>query len=87
MLIPQMQAFEMIMMVLIFLFVQSALPSLDLVDIGVRNGMAVFLFGYITHQTIAVMAAVSSIWLINLIIPAILGSVFVFKLKFFDRNI
>ena len=86
MLIPQMQAFEMIMMVLIFLFVQSALPSLDLVDIGVRNGMAVFLFGYITHQTIAVMAAVSSIWLINLIIPAILGSLFVFNLKFFDRN-
>jgi uncharacterized membrane protein YbhN (UPF0104 family) len=87
MLIPGMQAFEMVMMVLIFLFVQSALPSLDLVDIGVRNGTAVFLFGYITHQTIAVMAAVSSIWLINIIIPAILGSVFVFKLKFFDRNI
>jgi hypothetical protein len=86
-LIPEMPAFEMMMMVLILFFVQSALPSLDLVDIGVRNGTAAFLFGYITHQTIAVMAAVSSIWLINLIIPAILGSVFVFKLKFFDRNI
>jgi len=31
------------------------------------------------------MAAVSSIWFINLIIPAILGSVFVLKLRFFDR--
>ena len=41
---------------------------------------------YLTDQKIAVMAAVSSIWLINLIIPAILGSVFVLKLKFFDRN-
>jgi hypothetical protein len=29
------------------------------------------------------MAAVASIWLINLIIPAILGSVFVLKLNFF----
>jgi uncharacterized membrane protein YbhN (UPF0104 family) len=86
-LIPQMPVFEMMMMVLILFFVQSALPSLDLLDVGVRNGTAAFLFGYITHQEIAVMAAVSSIWLINLIIPAILGSVFVFKLKFFDRNI
>jgi uncharacterized membrane protein YbhN (UPF0104 family) len=86
-LIPQMPVFEMMMMVLILFFVQSALPSLDLVDIGVRNGMAVFLFGYITNQTIAIMAAVSSIWLINLIIPAILGSVFVLKLNFFDRNL
>jgi len=86
-LIPQMPVFSMVMMVFVFLFVQSAMPSLDLLDIGVRNGAAAFLFSYITDQSIAVMAAVSSIWLINLIIPAILGSVFVFKLNFFDRNL
>jgi hypothetical protein len=82
-----MSAFEMMMMVFVLFFVQSALPSLDLVDIAVRNGTAAYLFGFITNQTIAVMAAVSSIWFINLIIPAILGSVFVFKLNFFDRNL
>ncbi len=87
MLIPQMSAFEMMMMVFVLFFVQSALPSLDLVDIAVRNGTAAYLFGFITNQTVAVMAAVSSIWFINLIIPAILGSVFVFKLNFFDRNL
>ena len=76
----------MMMMVFILFFVQSALPSLDLLDIGVRNFTASFFFMYITDQKIAVMAAVSSIWLINIIIPAILGSVFVLKLKFFDRN-
>jgi len=87
MLIPQMPAFEMMMMVFVLFFVQSALPSLDIIDIAVRNGTAFYLFSFITNQTIAVMAAVSSIWLINLIIPAILGSVFVFKLNFFDRNL
>jgi hypothetical protein len=45
------------------------------------------LFLYITNQQIAIIAAVSSIWLINLIIPAIIGSVFVFKMKFFDRTV
>lgn len=85
-LMPQLPLFPVMMMVFILFFIQSALPSLDLLDIGVRNFTASIFFIYITDQRIAVMAAVSSIWLINLIIPAILGSVFVLKLRFFDRS-
>jgi hypothetical protein len=84
-LMPQIPVFPMMMMVFILFFIQSALPSLDLIDVGVRSMTASAFFVYITDQKIAVIAAVSSIWLINLIIPAILGSVFVLKLKFFDR--
>ncbi len=84
-LIPQLPAFSMMMMVFILFIVQSALPSLDLFDVGVRSMTASTFFIYITNEKIAIIAAVSAIWLINLIIPAILGSVFVLKLKFFDR--
>ncbi|MDB5023841.1 MAG: hypothetical protein JWP78_1596 [Mucilaginibacter sp.] len=85
-LMPQMPLLPMMMMVFILFFVQSALPSLDLLDVGVRSMTASVFFVYITDQKLAVIAAVSAIWLINLIIPAILGSVFVLKLKFFDRT-
>lgn len=85
-LLPGLPFFNMIMTVLVFIFIQSAMPSLDLLDIGVRSFTAMHLFLYITNQQIAIIAAVSSIWLINLIIPAIIGSVFVFKLRFFDRT-
>lgn len=85
-LIPSVPVFPMMMMVFILFFVQSALPSLDLLDVGVRSMTASAFFAYITDQNIAVMAAVSSIWFINLIVPAILGSVFVLKLRFFDRS-
>jgi len=85
-LIPAVPVFPMMMMVFILFFIQSALPSLDLLDVGVRSMTASAFFAYITDQNIAVMAAVSSIWFINLIIPAILGSVFVLKLRFFDRS-
>jgi hypothetical protein len=84
-LLPDMEVFPMMMMVFILFFVQSALPSLDLLDVGVRSMTASVFFAYITNQNIAVMAAVSSIWFINLILPAILGSVFVLKVRFFDR--
>lgn len=62
------------------------MPSLDLLDIGLRATTAAYFFSFVTDQEIAVMAAIASIWLINLIIPAILGSVFVLKLNFFGSN-
>jgi hypothetical protein len=85
-LLPGLPFFEMMMTVVVFIFIQSAMPSLDLLDIGVRSFTAAHLFLYITNQQLAIIAAVSSIWLVNLIIPAILGSVFVLKLRFFDRT-
>jgi hypothetical protein len=85
-LMPGFAFFPMIMVLFVYFFVTSAVPSLDLLDVGVRSFTASHLFAYVTDQKIAVIAGVSSIWLINLIIPAILGSLFVFKLKFFDRT-
>lgn len=84
-LIPDIHVFQMVMLLFIVFFIQSALPSLDLLDIGVRASTASYFFAFITPQEIAVMAATASIWLVNLIIPAILGSVFVLKINFFDN--
>jgi hypothetical protein len=85
-LIPQIPLLEMTLLMFVFFFIQSAIPSLDVLDIGVRSITAGTLFSYITDQHIAVLVAISLIYIINLIIPAILGSVFVLKLKFFDRT-
>ena len=82
-LIPELQFTDVLLMVCILFFVQSILPSLDLFDIGIRSITALFFFEFITNQSAAVVACTASIWLINIIIPAILGSYFVFKLNFF----
>jgi len=86
-LIPQIPAIDIFLLIFIVFFVQSALPSIDLLDVGVRSATANTLFAYVTHQHLAAIAAVASIWFINLIVPAILGSVFVLKLKFFDNTL
>lgn len=85
-LIPEISFFSMVMMILILFFIQSALPSLDLLDVGVRAMTATYFFSFITHHEVAIMASTACIWLVNLIIPAILGSVFVFKLNFFGTS-
>lgn len=85
-LIPDLHILDVMMLVSILFFVQSSLPSLDLFDVGVRSFTASYFFGFVTSNIVAVIAVTASIWLINLIIPAILGSYFVFKLKFFGSN-
>ena len=84
-LIPGLQFMDIIMMTCLLFLIQSALPSLDLFDVGVRSITAVELFKHVTDQHIAIIACTASIWLINIIIPAILGSYFVFKLNFFGN--
>lgn len=85
-LVPQIPVLQLTLLMFVFFFIQSAIPSLDFLDIGVRSFTASMLFSYVTDQKIAVVVAVSLIYITNLIIPAILGSFFVFKLKFFDRT-
>jgi len=85
-LIPDIHYLDILMMVCILFFVQSTLPSLDLFDIGVRSVTASYFFSFVTKQDVAVIACTASIWLINIIIPAILGSYFVFKLNFFGST-
>jgi hypothetical protein len=85
-LIPELHFLDIVMLVSILFFVQSLLPSLDLLDIGIRSITGLFFFKYVTQQNTAVVACIASIWLINIIIPAILGSYFVFKLNFFGSN-
>lgn len=86
MFIPELPVLSIAMMVCILFFIQSALPSLDLLDVGVRTFTASFFFGYITNQGVAIIATTAFIWLVNLILPAILGAPFVFKLNFFGTN-
>lgn len=85
-LIPEIHYLDILMMVSILFFVQSTLPSLDIFDIGIRSITAAYFFSFVTTQDVAVIACIAIIWLINIIIPAILGAYFVFKLDFFGNS-
>ncbi|HEY0899199.1 MAG TPA: lysylphosphatidylglycerol synthase domain-containing protein [Sphingobacteriaceae bacterium] len=85
-LLPGLPLFEVCMMTFILFFIQSAMPSLDLLDVGVRSMTATYFFSFITTQEVAIMAVTACIWFVNLIIPAILGAGFVLKLNFFGTT-
>jgi uncharacterized membrane protein YbhN (UPF0104 family) len=64
-------------------FVISVVPTFAFTEIAVRGATAVYIFSYIKADPASVIAASLLLWTINLAFPALIGSFFVLKLKFF----
>lgn len=84
---------EAIMMISLIYLVMAAIPTIALTELGIRGSVALYFIGlyFESHNPSAqndlgIFTASSVLWLINLAIPAILGAIFVFKLKFFRKN-
>lgn len=88
--IPVEQAFLMTSMIYLTM---AAIPTIALTELGVRGSVSLYFIGlYFTYHNpsgqneLGVLTASSVIWLINLAIPALLGAIFVFRLKFFRKD-
>lgn len=61
--------------------VQSVVPSFLLLEIGLRGVSALFFFSMFVSQTEAVLLSAYSLWIINMLLPGILGMYFIYKIK------
>jgi uncharacterized membrane protein YbhN (UPF0104 family) len=83
-----------LMMISIILFAITIIPTIAIVELGIRGSVAIFIIGtYLSSQGMSdlnldmgIIAASSGIWLINLAIPALIGAIMAFNLKFFRKN-
>jgi hypothetical protein len=67
------------------LFVISVIPTIAITELGIRGSVAIFLFGFISTNTFGILSATFVMWVINLLLPALIGTVFIFTLKFFRK--
>ena len=67
------------------LFVISVIPTIAITEIGVRGSVALFLFGLVSVNTVGILSATFVMWIINLLLPALIGTAFIFTLKFFRK--
>jgi hypothetical protein len=61
------------------------LPTIPVADLGMRGEAGLQLFGILTANKIGIVATTAGIWLVNLIVPAMAGSLFILGIKLF-RN-
>jgi hypothetical protein len=72
-------------MVCIMFLILSIIPTIALAELGFRGKISIQLFGMLSTNTVGIIATVGGIWIINLIIPAIAGSVLILGIRLF-RN-
>ena len=74
------------MMISMTYFVMTAVPTIAITELGVRGSMAVYFIGMIATNVKSIFMASSMLWLINLAIPALIGVLFIFQLRFFRKS-
>ncbi len=74
-------------MMLFLIYVCLALiPTITIAELGIRGELGIWLLGLISANKVAILAATLGIWLVNLLIPAILGSVLLPGIKVFSEE-
>jgi len=85
---------DALMLISLTYFVMAVIPTIALTELGIRGSVALYFFGiYFSgpmemNESInfGILAASTLLWAINLGIPTLVGSVFVFHLKFFRKK-
>ena len=70
----------------VLFLILSAIPSVpNIAELGVRGEVSRQLFGLLSANTAGIVFSAALIWIVNLILPAVAGSVFLIGIKIF-RN-
>lgn len=69
----------------VLFLVLAILPTIPVADLGMRGEAALQLFGLLSINKLGIIATTAGIWVINLILPAVAGSLFILGIKLF-RN-
>ncbi len=62
--------------------VQTIIPSVAIVELGIRGNVALFFLTPFSENEIGIVSAAWALWLINLVIPAILGMILILTPRF-----
>jgi hypothetical protein len=84
---------EALVLISLIYFVMTVIPTIALTELGIRGSVALYFFGLWISKTYpgcddfnaGVLAASVLLWMINLGIPAVIGTFFVFRLQFFRQ--
>ncbi len=82
--IPWLQAAFAVSVLFLLLAVVPAVPNIA--ELGVRGEASRQLFGLLSANTAGIVFSAAFIWIVNLIIPALAGTIFITGIKLFRNN-
>lgn len=79
----EMPLLEGFLLCALFFWAMAIIPSIALAELGIRGEVGLFLFHPYSTNNLGILAATFSLWGINLVIPALIGSVLLLRLRLF----
>jgi hypothetical protein len=73
-------------LVSVMFLVLAIVPTIALAELGLRGQVSLELFGIFSGNKLAITASAAGIWVINLIIPALIGSLLTLSIKIFKNR-
>jgi len=73
-------------LVTVMFLILAVVPTIALAEVGLRGQVSLELFGLFSSNKIAIIAAAAGIWFINLIVPALMGSLLILSIKIFKNK-
>lgn len=77
----QMPFMDGYLMSALFFWVITIIPSITLVELGERGQVGLYLFHHFSENTVGILGATVGLWCINLVVPAILGSILLIRMR------
>jgi hypothetical protein len=65
----------------LFFWAIAVIPSIALAELGIRGQVSLFLFHNFSTNTMGILAATIGLWCINLVIPAVVGSILLIRMR------
>ena len=73
-------------MVSVLFLLLAMVPTIALLELGLRWRYSLVLFGMFSTDAVAIYASATGIWLVNLVIPALAGSLFIIGVRVFRER-
>lgn len=64
----------------------AVVPTITLAELGIRGEFSLLVIGLFSTNVFGILMTTASIWLINIIFPAVLGTLLVLNVKLFKKN-
>jgi uncharacterized membrane protein YbhN (UPF0104 family) len=77
---------DAMMMISMTYFVMTAVPTIAITELVTRGAVATKFLEILSPNVSGIVSASSMLWLINLAVPALIGVIFIFQLKFFRKS-
>ena len=82
----QMVWWQGFMMIFLIYLVLAVIPTIAIAELGIRGEVGLYCLGLLSANKVGIIAGTVGIWLINLILPAIVGSLLLLGIKVLNEE-